>query len=90
MKTNTIKESNVYESEGYLGTIKLSSRQLRENGVGSEWGMYDANASSNADVRWKTVVKLVYKDEHGVALLERTEYETGEEPDSKLTWVELR
>ena len=91
MKTNTITESYVYVSEGYLDCIELSARQLREAKIGDEWYCYDANADCNATERWKTTVKVVFKDDFGVALLERCDYEDpDEESEMKLTWVELR
>lgn len=88
METNFIKESPVYYYVGccpeFGQFIRLYADDLRHANVGDQWSCTDQDVFPNRTQEWEVVTKLVYKDEHGVALLERVDNE-----DPELIWIEL-
>lgn len=87
MKTNLIKETPVYHYEGccpeYGQEIKLYANDLKCANVGDEWGCSDQDRFPNRSREWEVSVTVIYKDEYGVALLERNDDEPA------IIWVEL-
>ena len=87
MKTNLIKETPVYHYEGccpeFGQSICLYSDDLKIANIGETWSCDDQDRYPNRTQVWTVSVRIVYKDEHGVALLERND----DEP--RLLWVEL-
>ena len=87
MKTNLIKETPVYHYEGccpeFGQSICLYADDLKIANVGETWSCDDQDRYPNRTQVWTVSVRIVYKDEHGVALLERND----DEP--RLLWVEL-
>lgn len=87
MKTNLIKETPVYHYEGccpeYGQEIKLYVNDLKCANVGDEWNCSDQDRFPNRSREWEVSVTVIYKDEYGVALLERNDDEPA------IIWVEL-
>ena len=88
LKTELIKETPVYNYEGCCSEfgqfIRLYADDLRHANVGDCWLCEDQDKYPNRTREWEVLTKLVYKDEHGVALLERVDNN-----DPTLIWVEL-
>ena len=87
MKTNLIKETPVYHYEGccpeFGQSICLYADDLKCANIGDTWSCEDQDKYSNRSNEWEVSVAVIYKDERGIALLERID----DEPE--LFWVEL-
>ena len=87
MKMDLIKETPLYYYEGccpeYGQEIRLYADDIRNANVGDGWMCTDQDRYPNRQHEWDVTVKVIYKDEHGAALLERNDNE------SRLLWVEL-
>ena len=87
MKTNLIKETPVYHYEGccpeFGQSICLYADDLKIASIGDTWSCEDQDKYPNRSREWEVSVTVIYKDERGIALLERID----DEPE--LFWVEL-
>ena len=87
MKTNLIKETPVYHYEGccpeFGQSICLYADDLKCANIGDTWSCEDQDKYPNRSNEWEVSVAVIYKDERGIALLERID----DEPE--LFWVEL-
>ena len=87
MKTNLIKETPVYHYEGccpeFGQSICLYADDLKIASIGDTWSCEDQDKYPNRSREWEVSVTVIYKDEYGVALLERNDNEP------ELFWVEL-
>ena len=87
MKTNLIKETPVYHYEGccpeFGQSICLYADDLKIASIGDTWSCEDQDKYPNRSREWEVSVTVIYKDERGIALLERID----DEP--QLLWVEL-
>ena len=87
MKTNLIKETPVYHYEGccpeFGQSICLYADDLKIASIGDTWSCEDQDKYPNRSNEWEVSVTVIYKDEYGVALLERNDNEP------RLLWVEL-
>ena len=87
MKTNLIKETPVYHYEGccpeFGQGICLYADDLKCANIGNTWSCEDQDKYPNRSREWEVSVTVIYKDERGIALLERID----DEPE--LFWVEL-
>ena len=87
MKTNLIKETPVYHYEGCCAefgqSICLYADDLKCANIGDTWSCEDQDKYPNRSREWEVSVTVIYKDERGIALLERID----DEPE--LFWVEL-
>ena len=88
LKTELIKETPVYYYEGccpeFGQEIRLFAHDLKIANVGDQWECDDQDCYPNRTKEWIVSVKVIYKDEHGVVLLERVDNN-----DPTLIWVEL-
>ena len=87
MKTNLIKETPVYHYEGccpeFGQSICLYADDLKIASIGDTCSCEDQDKYPNRSREWEVSVTVIYKDEYGVALLERNDNEP------RLLWVEL-
>ena len=87
MKTNLSKGAPVYNYEGccpeFGQSICLYADDLKCANIGDTWSCEDQDKYPNRSREWEVSVRIVYKDEYGVALLERNDNEP------RLLWVEL-
>lgn len=87
MKTNLIKERPVYHYTGccpeFGQEIRLYADDLKNANVGDGWMCTDQDRYPNRTEEWDVSVKVVYKDEYGIALLEKTNNEP------MIIWIEL-
>ena len=87
MKMDLFEEKPVYLYTGccpeYGQKIRLYADDVRNANIGDEWSCSDQDRYPNRQYEWDVTVKVVYKDEYGVALLER------DRNYPKLIWIEL-
>ena len=87
MKTNLIKETPVYNYEGccpeFGQEIRLFADDIKNASIGDSWSCDDQDCYPNRTQVWTVSVTVIYKDEYGVALIERIDNEP------QLMWVEL-
>ena len=87
MKIELVKEEPLYHYIGccpeYGQEILLFANDLKNASIGDEWSCSDQDVFPNRQYEWDVTVKVIYKDERGVALLERNDNEP------RLLWVEL-
>ena len=87
MEIELFKETPVYHYEGccpeFGQSICLYADDLKIASIGDTWSCEDQDKYPNRSREWEVSVRIVYKDEYGVALLERNDNEP------RLLWVEL-
>lgn len=87
MKTGLVKERPLYCYVGccpeFGQLIRLYADDLKRANVGDQWECTDQDKFPNRTKEWDVSVRVIYKDEYGVALLERND----DEPI--IIWVEL-
>ena len=87
MKMELVKEEPLYHYTGccpeYGQEILLYADDIRNANIGDTWSCEDQDRFPNRQYEWDVTVKVVYKDEYGVALLER------DRNYPKLIWIEL-
>lgn len=90
MNVETIHEepllSVVKPYEG--GNLEIYAADLKAAEVGTTWETENQDCFPNRTCTWCESFKVVYKDDHGVAILHRKEYCDGDDI-VKLLWIEL-